>query len=159
MRPISFSEPGEYEFRFRGMPNEEMSLELYVGGGTIDDFRQLTHPQTALEAILVDQKGRIVCHGIGLPLHGDLNGRPNGWVLEAGPHDAAYYHMNCLRIQMNSHDSYILTLRIREVDPQTPRTNLILMLSGGQTGPALSRSEERVSLSPNGSWQVSSGCH
>jgi hypothetical protein len=67
MRPIPFNQAGEYVFHFRGIPNEEMSLQLYVEGKTGEDREELTHLGTTLDALLVDQNGRTVCHGSGTP--------------------------------------------------------------------------------------------
>ncbi len=131
LRPIPFYEAGKYVYHFRGMPNEEMTLELYVEGRTHKDYELLTHLQTNLEFVLTDQNRHIACQGTGLPLHGDINDRPNGWVLMSSPVDTAYWHWNFLHLQLNSSDSYTLTLRVRDVDPETPKTYLIPVISGG----------------------------
>jgi hypothetical protein len=140
LRSIPFYEAGEYVFHFRGMPNEEMSLllytqgkkSLYVGGEhPPDDGYELTHLKTPLEATLVDRQGRTVCSGTGLPLHGDINGNPNGWILQGGD-PAAYYHANCLRVALKPSQSYTLTIKVHDVDPKTPRINLLPVLEGGQ---------------------------
>ena len=47
------------------------------------------------------------------------------WELMSGTNEAAYYHVNCLNIQMKPSDSYTLKLRILNVDPQTPHINLV----------------------------------
>lgn len=141
LRTIPFHEVGEYVFHFRGMPNEEMSLLLYTQGKKFlyvgdaghppDDGYELTHLKTSIEAVLVDRQGRTVCSGTGLPLHGDINGNPNGWILQGGD-PAAYYHTNCLRVALKPSESYTLTIRIRDVDPKAPKTNLSPVLQGGQ---------------------------
>jgi hypothetical protein len=98
-----------------------------------------------MEAVLVDQIGRVACHGVGVvPKEAECchdckvwtdeeiaarNQRE--WVLMSGP-DAAYYHVNCLNMKLKPSDSYTLTLRISAVDPNTPAVNLIPTLEGGQ---------------------------
>jgi hypothetical protein len=140
LRSIPFYKAGEYVFHFRGMPNEEMSLLLYTQGKKFlyvsdehppDDGYELTHLKTAIEATLVDRQGRTVCSGTGLPLHGDINGNPNGWILQGGD-PAAYYHANCLRVALKPSQSYTLTIKIPDVDPKTPPINLLPVLEGGQ---------------------------
>ncbi len=141
LRSIPFYGAGEYMFRLRGMPHEEMSLLLYTEGKKYlyaeyegsphDDRHELTHLQTTIEAFLVDGRGHTVCQGSGSPLHGDLNGNPNGWMLGGGD-PAEYYHTNCLRVALKPSESYSLTIRIRDVDPQTPKINLTPVLRGGQ---------------------------
>jgi len=148
-RPIPFHQAGEYVFHFRGMPNEEMSLQLYAEGKSDDNRKELTNLNTKIEAILVDQNGRVVCQGSGVvPKESDpcdckkddckvwtdaeIEARgQKEWVLMSGS-DAAYWHQNCLRKRLNPSDSYTLTLRIIDVDPKTPRINLIPTLEGGQ---------------------------
>jgi hypothetical protein len=105
----------------------------------------LTNLSTQLEALLVDQSGRVVCHGAGVvPKEGGpcqdckvwtdeeiAARRQKEWVLMSGPEDA-YYHVNCLNMKLKPSESYTLTLRIGAVDPNTPRINLIPTLEGGQ---------------------------
>jgi hypothetical protein len=140
MRGIPFYQAGEYVFHFRGMPNEEMSLLLYTQGKKFlyvsdehppDDGHELTHLKTRIEVTLVDRQGRTVCSGSGLPLNGDINGNPNGWILQGGD-PAAYYHTNCLRVALKPSQSYALTIKIPEVDPKAPHINLLPVLEGGQ---------------------------
>src|SRR5260370_1664772 len=59
--PIPFHRTGEYVFHLRGMPNEEMSLQLYAEGKTGDSRSELTNLNTQLEALLLDQNRRTLC--------------------------------------------------------------------------------------------------
>jgi hypothetical protein len=145
LKAIPFGQAGEYSFHFRGMPNEEMSLQLYAEGKTHDNRSELTNLSTQLEALLVDESGRVVCHGAGVvPKEGGpcqdckvwtdeeiAARRQKEWVLMSGPEDA-YYHVNCLNMKLKPSESYTLTLRIGTVDQNTPRINLIPTLEGGQ---------------------------
>ena len=145
LKAIPFGQAGEYSFHFRGMPNEEMSLQLYAEGKTNDNRSELTNLSTQLEALLVDHSGRVVCHGAGVvPKEGgpcqyckvwtdeEIAAREQKeWVLMSGPEDA-YYHVNCLNMKLKPSESYTLTLRIGAVDPNTPKINLIPTLEGGQ---------------------------
>jgi hypothetical protein len=145
LKAIPFGQAGEYSFHFRGLPNEEMSLQLYAEGKTHENRSELTNLSTQLEALLVDQNGRMVCHGVGVvPKEGvpcqdckvwtdeEIAARnQREWVLMSGSEDA-YYHVNCLDMKLKPSDSYTLTLRISAVDPKTPGTNLIPTLEGGQ---------------------------
>jgi len=120
-RKIPFYQPGEYVFHFRGVPHEELALELHADGKGSDNEAEL-RVKTVLEASIVDQKGRSICQASGPPLeHGQS---PNGWVLMLGGDEAAYWHWNCTWVQFEPFDSYTLTLRIRDIDPKTPRINL-----------------------------------
>ena len=111
------------------MPREEMALELYAEGKGSKDEVEL-RVKTIIEASLVDQKGRAICQASGPPLE---NGQsPNGWVLMLGSDEAAYWHWGCVWFKLRPSDSYTLTIRIRDVDPRTPKINLLPILNGGQ---------------------------
>jgi hypothetical protein len=146
MRPIPFYQSGEYVFHFGGMPNEEMSLELYAEGKTGDNRSELTNLSTQLEALLVDQRDRVICRAAGIvprenapcddcniPTDKEIEERfQKEWVLMSGGDETAYWHANCLRMHLKPSDSYTLKLRIQAVDPKTPKINLIPTLKGGQ---------------------------
>src|SRR5262249_7522572 len=113
LKPIPFFKPGEYVFRFRGMPREEMSLQLFAEGMGGNNRPELTNLNTQLEAILVDQKGGVVCRASGVipkevdPCCQDCKEHPEDcqpltdeqiearrqkeWVLMSGGDEAAYW--------------------------------------------------------------------
>jgi hypothetical protein len=122
---IHFYQTGEYSYRFRGVPHEEFVLELHAEGKGDDNDAEL-RVKTIIEAAIVDQKGRSICQASGPPLEHGQN--PNGWVLMLGGDEAAYWHWNCAWVQFHPVDSYTLTLRIRSVDPKTPKINLVPIL-------------------------------
>ena len=124
-RKIPFWQPGEYVFHFRGVPREELVLELHAEGKGSDDEAEL-RVKTIMEASIVDQKGRSICLASGPPLEHGQN--PNGWVLMLGGYEAAYWHWNCAWVQFEPFDSYTLTLRIRDVDQKTPKIDLVPIL-------------------------------
>jgi hypothetical protein len=129
LQKIPFYQPGEYIFHFHGMPHEEMALELRAEGKSSRDEAEL-RVKTIIEASIVDQKGRSICQASGPPLEHGQN--PNGWVLMLGGDEAAYWHWNCVWFQLNPSDHYTMTLRVRDIDPKTPKINLIPTLRGGQ---------------------------
>jgi hypothetical protein len=129
MRPIPFYKAGEYVFNFRGLPNEELSLQLYAEGKTDGDREELTHLDTTLDALMVDQNGLVICQASGMPRDGQ---NENVWVLMSSGFDAAFWHSNCVDMPMKPSVSYTLTLRLRNVDPKTPKINLVPVLEGGQ---------------------------
>lgn len=119
---IPFYKPGEYVFHFHGMPHEELILELHAEGKGSNDETEL-RVKTVIEASLVDQRGRSFCQASGPPLEHGQN--PNGWVLMVAGDEAGYWHWNCGWVQYEPSRSYTLALRIRDVDPKTPKINLI----------------------------------
>jgi len=75
LKAIPFGQAGQYTFHLRGIPNEQMSLQLYTDGES--DRSALTNLSTQLEAVLTDQKGRVVCEGAGVvPKEGGALRRP-----------------------------------------------------------------------------------
>jgi len=129
MRPIPFSQAGEYVFHFRGIPDQEMSLQLYAEGKTDDNREELTHLETTLDALLVDQSGQTVCQGSGMPRDGQ---NEHLWVVMSSGLEAAFWHWNCVHLPLKPSAGYVLTLRISNVDPETPKINLLPVLGCGQ---------------------------
>lgn len=129
MRPIPFAQPKQYIFHFRGIPDEEMSLQLYAEGKTDENRAELTHLETTLDATLVDQDGHIVCQGSGKPRDGQ---NEHIWVVMSSGIEAAFWHWNCVHMPLKPDVSYTLALAISNVDPKTPRINLLPVLEGGQ---------------------------
>src|SRR5258708_9499037 len=66
LRPIPFYQAGEYVFHFRGIPNEEMTLQLYARGKSHDNRKELTNLSTEIEATLIDQNSPVVCQPSGI---------------------------------------------------------------------------------------------
>jgi len=128
MRRIPFYRPGEYVYHLRGLPNEEMSLQLYAEGKSDKDRDELTSLGTTLDAVLSDQNG-VVCQASGKVRNGQ---NESIWVLMSGGSEAAFWHWHCVHIPLKSSSSYTLTIRISDVDPNTPKINLLPVLEGGQ---------------------------
>ncbi len=133
-RPIPFYQPGEYVFHFRGAPNDEMTLQLHIQGKTSKDDPELTHLATLLDALLINQKGQVICRASGSPTLGPgerSDNNPKYWIWTTSDDDeATYYHWNCTDVRTKRFDSYTLQIRVRGVDPKTPKTNLIPVLEG-----------------------------
>jgi hypothetical protein len=129
LRRIPFYEAAEYVFHFRGLPNEKMSLSLYAEGQTNRNLPELVSLETSLEARLVDQDGRVVCHAENVPRDG--KSEHIWWVVVANGDLATFWH-NCVQMRLKPSTSYTLTLRIARVDPKTPRINLLPVLEGGR---------------------------
>jgi hypothetical protein len=129
MRPIPFYKAGEYVFHFRGLPNEELTLQLYAEGKTDENREELTHLDTTLDALLLDQTGHIVCQASGMPRDGQ---NEHIWVVMSSSSGAAFWHWNCKDVPLKPSVAYTLTLRVSNVDSKTPQINLLPVLEGGQ---------------------------
>ena len=129
MVPIPFYKAGDYVFHFRGLPDKELTLQLYAEGKTDKNREELTHLDTTLDALLMDQTGHIVCQASGMPRDGQ---NEHIWVVMSSSSGAAFWHWNCRDVPLKPSVAYTLTLRVSNVDPKTPKINLIPVLVGGQ---------------------------
>ena len=96
-----------------------MTLLLKVEGSTGEPDRQeLTHLRTLVEVTLLNHAGRTVCQAAGLLRSGVS---ADNWVLRTSRGEAAFWHRNCAEIKLKGSELYTLTVRIRDVDPKTPK--------------------------------------
>jgi hypothetical protein len=103
-------ESGERRFHLQGLPNEEMTLLLYVKGssGSGEERSRLTKLPVSIDAVLTDSHGKEVCKATGRPADSNEDGI---WVLMSGG-DAAYWLWRCNHVQTNSNESYNLLIRV-----------------------------------------------
>lgn len=129
---IRLNEPGERHFRFRGMPNEEMSLILYVKGDRAKwvNRQSLVSLPVTIEAKLTDGKGNVVCHASGRPADANTAGV---WVLMSGPGEAGYWHYQCNFVRVSRFKSYDLMIRVADVGPGADEVIVKPTLNGGGT--------------------------
>lgn len=129
---IPLNEPGEHHFRFRGMPNEEMSLVLYVKGDRAkwENRNSLVSFPATIEATLTDGKGNVVCHASGRPADGNMDGV---WVLMSGPDEAGYWHYQCNFVRVSRFKAYDLMIRVVDVGSGAEKVVVIPTLKGGGT--------------------------
>ena len=122
-------ESGERRFHFRGVPNEEMTLLLYVKGstGSMQERSRLTSLPISIEAVLTDGHGREVCKATGRPADSNEDGI---WVLRSG-RDAIYWHWQCNHIQMYSDESYNLLIRVVSAAQPDVKVVVTPILKGG----------------------------
>ncbi len=122
-------ENGERRFHFQGLPNEEMTLLLYVKGssGSEEERSRLTKLPTSIEAVLTDSHGREVCKATGRPADSNEDGI---WVLMSGA-DAAYWHWRCNHVQIRSNESYNLVIRAFNAAQSDQRVVVTPILKGG----------------------------
>ncbi len=122
-------ENGERRFHFQGLPNEEMTLLLYVKGssGSEEERSRLTKLPTSIEAVLTDSHGKEVCKATGRPADSNEDGI---WVLMSGA-DAAYWHWQCNHVQIRSNESYNLVIRAVSAAQSDQRVVVTPILKGG----------------------------
>ena len=128
---IPLNQTGERHFHFRGMPNEEMSLLLYIRNSDVKteaDREPLMNLPTTIEATLKDATGNVVCHALGRPADGNRDGI---WVLMSGPGEAAYWHYQCNFVQVSPNKTYDLTVRVADVGKDVANIVVMPELQGG----------------------------
>jgi hypothetical protein len=119
LQSFPLDQPGEHVFHFRQAQGGEMTLFLEVEGRRGErDREELTHLGLTIEVSLVDHSGHTVCHAVGSPSDGVSN---DHWVVKASHDDAAFWHRGCTEVKLKRSESYTLTVRLRDVDPKTPK--------------------------------------
>ena len=124
---IPFDQPGDYDFKFRLPRSREVTVLLAVENFKVKGEPGrllLTQLKTIIEVKLINHAGRIVCQVASVP--GDGVGDDH-WVLKSGGGEAAFWHRGCAEIKLKRSESYTLKLRIRDVDPKTPKVRLTPM--------------------------------
>lgn len=129
---MKLDEAQSRSFTFSGPPSEEMSLQLYVVGGSFNDEAVLTKLRTQMSARLVDvtapQSPIVLCSASGTPATPDRDGR---WVLMTSGFEAAYWHSDCLGVTLSRKGTYTLYLEIQSPDPSSPARLLVPTIEGG----------------------------
>jgi hypothetical protein len=120
-------------FSFTGVPSEDMSLQLYVVGATIETLAPLEKWRTQITAQLFEEATplvprRVLCSATGSPSEGQKDGR---WVVTGSYIHAAFWHAECLRVPMSKERRYTLTLEIAGADSSSRARVLVPTLRGG----------------------------
>ena len=124
---FSFSAEDTYTFKFSGLPNERMTLFLYVPGYSSKSRENIEALRTLITADIADGSGVTICRASGSPE--GLNGRR--WTLMSSPFDAALWQGACRDRPFKRWTGYTLRVSVQKPDPQTPNVNLTAVLEGG----------------------------
>src|ERR1700694_2847551 len=127
---IPLYEVSERHFHFRGLPDEEMGLRLYVRDRQVNsmaDRAPLENLPVTIEAILTDDKGRVNCHVSGRPAPSN---EPGVWVLMSGGR-AGYLQHGYNEVRVYPNRAYELTMRVTNVGPGNEKVVVAPMLTGG----------------------------
>ena len=120
-------------FTFAGVPSEEMSLQLYIVGATLDKLETpLAKLHTQITAHLFEEATpstprHILCSATGSPAGASMDSR---WVVTGNYAFAALWHARCLRVPMSKERRYTLTLDIA-ADSSPLAKVLVPTLEGG----------------------------
>jgi hypothetical protein len=67
---------------------------------------------------LLNHAGHTVCQAVGSPTDGVS---ADNWVVRTSRGEAAFWHQSCTEIKLKRSEHYTLTVRLRDVDPKTPK--------------------------------------
>ncbi len=122
-----FGAEGNYSFDFFGLPNERMTLLLYVPGYSSKTREDIAALRTLISSDISDKAGVTICRAKGSP-DGSNGGR---WTLTSSPFDAAFWNEACRDRPFRRGKNYTLRVSVHSVDPRTPSVNLTAVLEGG----------------------------
>jgi hypothetical protein len=120
---VPLDREGQYQYGFRGLPTEDhMNLSLRVSG-TSASREELKSLRTVVGISLETNKGALIC-GFEGPLGGISEDNPQ-WALESSFELQSFSHSNCIHFGMRGDEAYILRIRVKDVDPNSPHASLI----------------------------------
>jgi hypothetical protein len=125
---IPFFEVGTYQFHFRGLPHEQMTLVLHTDENSSLHEDELKSMQTSIEAALVDSHGNDICKSSRRP---GLNDQDSAWVLSGFGEQWEFWHWQCHNFEAHPRDSYELTIRVLRADIRGKRIFVTPTLEGG----------------------------
>lgn len=131
---------GDQEYQFRGVPTDEMTLSFAVvpfDASQVDLLKWLT---TVLSVEMRDESGTVICSASGRlseSLHGtsvqDAHGKwtDNHWILEYSATYGNFWNAACTDIKMDHRRSYVVRVKLDQIDPRTPDKVLAPKIEGG----------------------------
>ena len=122
-----FNKEGTYAFKFSGLPNETMVLQLYVPGYSSKNRQDIEALRTAIGVDITDGSGVVICTAKGFPAGSDVD----RWTLYSSPFDAAFWHEACRDRPFKRRSTYTIRVTVHDPDPRTPTVNLTAVLEGG----------------------------
>ena len=125
---IPIFQTGIYQYHFRGLPHEELTLVPQVKGKPPRPDEELKSLQTVIEAVLLDSHGTDVCKSSRLPT---LNDQDSVWVLSGNAQGPMFWHWQCHNFQAHPRESYELTIRLTRTDPHGEKIFVTPTLEGG----------------------------
>jgi hypothetical protein len=127
MARVPLNQPGEYRYSFARLPAvEDMNFQLKVVGEGGGGLRKLEELKTRIDVNLTNGAGKGVCS-----VSGSLRPSENGakWVILSDGY-SVIYSVDCLHFSTRPRTSYILLIRVNDVDPDSPNALITPMLEG-----------------------------
>jgi len=137
---LPLRQKADQTYQFRGVPTDEMTLSFAVVPFDVSQVDLLKSLTTVLSVEMRDESGNLICSATGRlseSLHGtsvkDQHGRwtDNHWVLGYSAMDGNFWNAACTDIKMDHRRSYVLTVKLDQIDPRTPDQMLVPKIEGG----------------------------
>jgi hypothetical protein len=130
---IPIFQTGKYQYHFRGLPREELTLVLHVNGKPPRPEEELRNLQTVIEAVLLDSHGIDVCKSSRLRSRTlpALNDPDSVWVLSGNVQGSMFWYGQCQNFQAYPRESYELTIGVTRADPNGEKLFVTPTLEGG----------------------------
>ncbi len=125
---IPLFETSAYKFSLAGLPPEKMTLSLDLPGKSAEDRIMLSKLRNKIDASVVDDQGHVVCKVSGFISDGITE---SGWIITSTNSSAAIYQKACADMPIHNHRTYVLTVRLSNVDPDSKAIYLKPYISGG----------------------------
>ena len=137
---LALRQQSDQTYHFRGVPTDEMTVSFAVIPFNAAERQLLESLTTVLTAEMRDDKGSLVCSASG-PLSESLRGTSvkdehgrwsdSHWVLANSGADGRFWNAACTDIRMRHRRSYVLTVKLDQIDPRTPDKMLEPRIEGG----------------------------
>lgn len=124
--PMTFNEPSTRSFAFRGFPGNP--ARVFLETPTEPAAKPLEGLLTRVEIRIRDQRGEVLCSGVGFPA-----GRDNERLVVTSTSERALglWHVGCTDVNVGRCDPCSLEVSIGNIDPATPGIPVVPTLQGG----------------------------
>ena len=130
LRPVSLNTPGEQQYALSGLPSDTFTLNLLIDSSQPEARSATARVQTRLTVQLTDDTGNKLCSADGV-IGGGQHIWDSAWILATSPSWAYLWSPSCRDMPIRRGTGYQLTIRVADVDPSSPKVDLIPILRGG----------------------------
>jgi hypothetical protein len=137
---LPLRQKGDQTYQFRGVPTDEMAVSFAIvpfDSSQVDLLESLT---TVLSAEMRDENGNLICSASG-PLSESLRGTSvkdkhgkwtdSHWILGHNGTYGSFWSAACTDIRMEHRRSYVLKVKLDQIDPRAPDQMLLPRIEGG----------------------------
>ena len=130
LAPVSLNTPGDHDYALSGLPSESFSLNLLVDSRQDETRRAVASLRTRLQVVLADDAGNNLCFADG-PIAGGRNMWDSIWIVASSATSTYLWSPKCREMTTSRNKRYQMKIRVDDVDPNSPRVDLIPILRGG----------------------------